>query len=117
MTPNKVIEQVDAKRPNTYSEEDKLSWISEVDGMVRRLVLQEPQAEPYKYPEDGDTELLIPAPFDGLYAFYVEAMIDYYNREFQNYNNSVQMFSTRFDEYRKAYIRENMPKSVGHIKI
>ena len=117
MTPNKVIEQVDSKRPNSYSEEDKFAWISEVDGMVRRLVMQETKAEPYKYPEDGDTELLIPAPFDGLYEFYVEAMIDYHNREFQNYNNSVQMFSTRFDEFRKAYIRENMPKFAGHIKI
>lgn len=117
MTPNKVIEQVDAKRPNVYSEEDKFSWLSEVDGMVRRLVYQEVDAEPYKYPEDGDTELLIPAPFDGVYALYVEAMMDYYNREFANYNNSAQMFSIRFEEYKKAYIRENMPRSHGNIKI
>jgi hypothetical protein len=117
MTPNKAIEQVDAKRPNVYSEEDKFTWISEVDGMVRRLVFQEVAAEPYKYPEDGDRELLIPAPFDNVYALYVEAMMDYYNREFQNYNNSAQMFSIRFEEYKKAYIRENMPKSYGSLKI
>ena len=90
MTPNKVIERVDKNKPNTYSEEDKFAWISEVDGMVRRLVKLEDKGEPYRYPEDGDTELLVPAPFDSVYQFYVEAMIDYTNREYQNYNNSVQ---------------------------
>lgn len=117
MTPNKVIELVDNKKPNVYGEEDKFKWLSEVDGMVRRLVIKEEHAEPYKYPEDGDTELLIPAPFEGAYEFFLEAMIDYRNKEMANYNNSVLMFSNRFDEYRKAYIRENMPKSVGTFKI
>lgn len=117
MTPNKVIELIDAKRPNAYSEEDKILWISEVDGMVRRLVFQESEAPAYKYPDDGDKELLVPAPFDGVYAFYVEAMIDYHNREYQNYNNSLTMFNNRFDEYRKAYIRENKPKSAGYFKM
>lgn len=117
MTPNKVIELVDSKKPNAYSEEDKISWMSEVDGMVRRLIHKADAQEPYKYPEDGDRELLIPAPFDGAYVFFVEAMIDYHNKEMQNYNNSVSMFSQRFDEYRKAYIRENMPKSAGFYKM
>ena len=117
MTPNKVIEKVDSKKPNAYSEEDKMGWISDVDSMARKLVLMESKAEPYRYPEDGDKELLIPAPYESVYEFYVEAMIDFHNREYQNYNNSVQMFSTRFEEYRKAYIRENKPKSVGNFKI
>lgn len=117
MTPNKVIEQVDRNKPNAYSEEDKFAWISDVDGMVRKLVLQDGKSEQYKYPEDGDKELLIPAPYDSAYQFYVEAMIDHHNREYQFYNNSVQMFSARFDEFRKAYIRENRPKAVGQIKI
>jgi hypothetical protein len=117
MTPNKAIELIDSKKPNAYSEEDKMSWLSEVDGMVRRLVIKEDAAEPYQYPEDGDKELLIPAPFDMAYIFFIEAMIDYNNREYKNYNNSVSMFSQRFEEYRKAYIRENMPKSAGQFKI
>lgn len=117
MTPNKVIELIDAKRPNAYSEEDKLNWISEVDGMVRRLVFQEEKTEPYKYPEDGDTELLVPAPFDGVYGAFLEAMIDYYNREYENYNNTLSVYNSLFNEYRKAYIRENMPKSAGYFKM
>ena len=133
MTPNKAIETVDRLKPNSYSEEDKLRWINELDGNVKLLVFQwdekykkEVEAQykneeiteeayneiinkmkPYAYPDDMDTELLIPAPFEDVYALYIEAQIDYYNREYANYNNSAMMFEARYSEYRKAYIREH----------
>ena len=110
MTPNKVIENVDSIRPNAYSEEIKLGWISNLDGMVKKLVMQEKDIRPYKYPEDMDKELLITYPFDNLYALYIESMIDYYNREYGNYNNSAAMFESRFTDYKKAYIREHRAK-------
>ena len=107
MTPNKVIEMVDGLRPNAYDEETKLGWINTLDGMVRRLVYQEEEAEPYVYPDDLDKELLIPYPFDSVYSLYLESMIDYYNREYANYNNSAMMFEGRFAEFKKAYVREH----------
>ena len=69
MTPNKAIEIVDRLKPNPYSEEDKLRWINELDGMVQRLVIQTDNVTRYVYPEDMDKELLIPAPFENLYAY------------------------------------------------
>lgn len=136
MTPNKAIEVVDRLKPNSYSEEDKLRWIEELDGMVRRLVFQWDEtyleeieekskseastekekeecaeilkkAKPYSYPEDMDTELLITAPFENVYPLYLEAQIDYYNREYANYNNSASMFESQYREFKKAYIRKN----------
>lgn len=107
MTPNKAIEIIDSLRPNAYGEEQKLSWISDLDGMVKRLVIQESEFVPYSYPEDMDRELLISAPFESLYSLYLETMINYYNREYGNYNNSAAMFEARFTEYKKAYIREH----------
>ncbi len=107
MTPNKAIEYVDGLRPNAYEEEVKLRWISELDSMVQRLVFQEEECTPYIYPDDMDKELLIPPPFENVYALYLESMIDYYNREYGNYNNSAAMFENRFSEYKKAYIREH----------
>lgn len=117
MTPNKVIERISSVSPDAYSEENKLQWISELDGMVRRLVYQEDEGKPYKFPEDMDTELLIPAPFEGLYELYVMSKIDFHNQEWGKYNNSATTFHSLFDDYKKAYIRENMPKSHGTIKI
>lgn len=110
MTPNKAIEIVDRLKPNSYSEEDKLRWINELDTMVQRLVIQADKIESYSYPEDMDKELLIPAPFDDLYTLFLEAKIDYYNREYGNYNNSAMMFEAQYNEYKKAYIREHRVK-------
>lgn len=110
MTPNKVIETVDRLKPNSYSEEDKLGWINELDGMVQRLVIQSDNVTEYSYPDDMDKELLIPAPFDGVYALFLEAKIDYYNREYANYNNSAMMFETQYSEFKKAYIREHQAR-------
>ena len=110
MTPNKVIEIIDRLKPNPYSEEDKLRWINELDGMVQRLVIQADDIKQLVYPDDMDKELLIPAPFDDCYTFYLEAKIDYHNREYANYNNSASMFEAQYSEYKKAYIREHPAK-------
>ena len=110
MTPNKAIEIVDGLKPNTYSEEDKLRWISDLDGRVKRLVIQDDEAISYAFPEDMDKELLIPAPFENSYTLYLEAMIDYHNREYGNYNNSVMMFDAIFTDYKKDYIRKHRAK-------
>ena len=107
MTPNKAIEIVDRLSPNPYSEEDKLRWINELDGMVQRLVIQEKTATEYVYPDDMDKELLIETPFDNVYVLYLQTQIDYHNREYANYNNVAMMFDAKFSEYKKAYIREH----------
>lgn len=110
MTPNKAIEIVDRLKPNSYSEEDKLGWINELDGMVQRLVIQTDKITQYTYPNDMKKELLIPAPFDDCYTLFLEAKIDYYNREYGNYNNSATMFEAQYNEYKKAYIREHQAR-------
>lgn len=110
MTPNKAIEIVDKLKLNSYSEEDKLRWINELDGMVQRLVIQSDNVTEYAYPDDMDKELLIPAPFDDCYTLFLEAKIDYYNREYANYNNSAMMFEAQFNEYKKDYIRKHQAR-------
>ena len=110
MTPSKAIEHIDSIRPNTYEEEAKLRWVSDVDTMAKKLVFGHKETVPYSYPEDMDRELIIQAPFDNVYFFYLESMIDYYNREYGNYNNSAMMFESRFSEYKKAVIRGEIEK-------
>mgnify|MGYP003304877758 CR=1 FL=1 len=110
MTPNKVIELVDSVKPNSYDEEMKFRWINELEGIVKRQVIQEDEYIPYLYPQEMDRELVVPIPYDNVYCLYVEAMIDYYNKEYQNYNNSVAMFEARFTDYKKDYIRRHQAK-------
>ena len=115
-TINKVIAYVDSIKPNAYDEETKTAWISKLDGMVQRLVFQQEEAIRYSYPDDMDKELLIPFPFEDVYSYYVMAQIDFHNKEYDNYNNSMTMFNNAFEDYKKAYIRENMPKQHGYYR-
>lgn len=115
-TPSKIIEHVDNVKINAYRAEEKFQWLCELDGMVKRVVMQEAESVRYSYPEDMDTHLLIPHPYDGVYALYVEAMIDLCNREYEEYNNTIMVFNTKLDEYKKAYIREHPPKSAGYVR-
>lgn len=110
MTPNKAIEIVDGLKPNSYGEEDKLRWINELEGMVQRLVVQSGTITQLSYPEDMDKELLIRAPYDDVYTLFLEAKIDYYNKEITNYNNSAMMFEAQYNEYKKDYIRNHRAK-------
>lgn len=115
-TMNKVIEQVDGLKPNTFGKEEKFRWLCELDGMVKRLVHQEPEGVNYAFPDDMDTPLLIPPPFEGLYALYLAAQIDRYHQEYNEYNNTITIFNAQLDDFKKAYIREHMPKSAGPIR-
>lgn len=110
MTPNKAIEIIDRLKPNSYNEEDQLRWINELEGMVQRLVFQNDEVMVLSHPEDMDKELLIPAPFDECYTSFLEAKIDYHNREYDYYNNSVAVFEARFSDYKKDYIRKHRAK-------
>lgn len=117
-TINEVLEKVAKVRPDAYEDTTKAEWIIELEGKVRREVYQRhipckgcpwlPE-EVSSYPEDGDKPLLIPAPYERVYELYVLAQIDFYNREYDNYNNSTVAYNTVLDEWRQAFHRTHKP--------
>ena len=62
---------------------------------------------PKAFPEDGDKPLLVEAPYDGLYDLYLMSKVDFYNREYDQYNNTAAMFEERLGQYEAWYIRNN----------
>ena len=103
-TMNTVIEYVDRVKPNAYADDDKYRWINTLEGLVSHEVLNS-NAPGYILPDDADTPLLIVSPYDDIYHLYVSAMIDFYNREYNDYNNAILMFQERLDQYKVWYIR------------
>ena len=101
---NQVIEYVDRVKPNAYTDEDKCRWINTLDGLVSREVHNSSMPE-YNLPDDADTPLLVGSPYDDIYHLYVSAMIDFYNREYNDYNNAILMFQERLDQYKVWQIR------------
>ena len=111
-----AINKIDDLKHNTYSQMDKVGWLSRVDSMVKRLLIDTHEGgegvtfSGYDDSTDLDTELLIPEPFDEAYLRWMEAQIDYHNGEYSKYNNSIEMFNTAWTAYSNYYNRTHMPK-------
>lgn len=102
-TMNTVIEYVDGVKPNVYTEEDKYRWLSTLEGMLCAEVFGDREPQGLRLPEDGDKALRVGHPYEELYALYVMAMIDFHNREYNDYNNAMLMFRERLEQL-KAWV-------------
>lgn len=115
MTIHEAISTIDNLKHNTYSQHDKVRWLSRLDSMVKRLVIDTHEGgnditfTSYTENTDPETVLLIPEPFDEAYLRWLEAQIDYTNGEYEKYNNSIEMFNKSWNEYQNYYNRNHMP--------
>ena len=110
-----AINQIDAVKPNGYSQADKIRWLSTLDGIIKSEVIDTHEGAYFEfngYTDDTPltTELLIPAPYDEAYIFYLESKIDYWNGEIAKYNNSIAMYNEAYSAYERYYNRTHMPK-------
>lgn len=122
MTIAEVISKVDALKPNNYTPEDKIDWLSTLDARVKTQILDTHHKHcgcgpilfyGYDGLVDMDTELLVPAPYDEMYLRWVEAMIDYHNSEDDRYNNAIMLFNNAYDGFKRHYTRTHVPRSQG----
>ncbi len=111
-----AIARVDAIKPNTYEEIDKVRWLSELDGKIKAEIIDTHEGgtevifKPYDIETDIETTLIAPPPYDNLYILWLESKIDYNNSEFAKYNNSSVAFNNAYAEFQKYYNRTHMPK-------
>ena len=113
MTTNEAIERVARLKPNAVRDGDIADWILDLNGRLLTELHIEQEDAPRIWPEDGDKELLATEPYAELYVFYAVAMIEFYQREYSNYNNTIVMFNDRMADYRRWYRRENCPEKGG----
>lgn len=110
---NKVIERVKRMKPNTLEDQDLARYLMELDGRIYKEITSADHPDvtpPAKWPEEGDKQLLVAEPYDNLYDHYLTAMIEYWMREYGNYNNTVALFQQAYDEFRAYYRRKHRPK-------
>ena len=116
MTLQQAIDRIDAIMHNTYSREQKVEWLSRLDSMVQRLIIDTHEGGDsvafagYDDRTGMDTVLLAPAPFDEMYVRWLEAQIYYANGEYDKYNNAILMYQTAYDGYANYYNRSHLPK-------
>lgn len=120
MTIYEAITQFDARQFNTYSDGDKIQWLSKLDQMVKRHIIDTHECkEEIPFPEYNsstdiqNTQLLVPSPYDEMYFRWLEAQVCYHNGEYDKYNNAIIMFNTDYESYAAYYNRTHMPIMPG----
>ena len=114
-----AINRVDAQNPNNYSQEEKIAWLSMLDGIIKAEVIgtheggDDVEFTEYNSMTPLDTEMLVPFPYDELYIHFLESKIHWANEEYAKYNNAVAMYNNAFTKYKAYYTRNNMPLGGG----
>lgn len=119
MTIIEVIDRLDSLKHNTYSQNDKVLWLSKLDWMVKKQIIDTHEGAEatsfngYTDETDVNTKLLVPAPYDEVYLRWMEAQIDYLNGEYDKYNNAIIMFNADFEAYAAYYNQNHRPVNRG----
>ena len=125
MTIQQALDMADQLKPNMMSTAVKIGFLNEIEGKLQREIIatHEATAEelvPRNYDTGTDpaTELLIPAPYDGFYPFYIMMQIDILNQEADKYNNDAALFGQKYQEMNNWWNRTRMPVSrVSELRI
>ncbi len=123
MTVQEALDKIDTLRPNAFTKQEKLRWLSTVDGVVKNHVLDSHMGERqsfqgYDAETDADTQLLIPEPYaEGVYLHWLAAQIDLANGEYDRYNAEIVIYNATWDEFAKWWNRTHRPKGVGAVRL
>ena len=107
-----IIERVDNMEPNDYSPEQKLHWLSTLDGKIWREIIRTHEGAnawcgPYR---TGAEELIVGMPYgEDIYYYYLQAMIAAENSETQRYNKRMTQFNAACQSWTDWYNRTHMP--------
>ena len=108
-----IIERLDLLEPNDYSPEQKLHWLSTLDGKIFREVIQTHEGAQIETPaqyETGAETLIVDDPYgEDIYYYYLQAMIAAENSETQRYNKRMTMFNSAYQDWTNWYNRTHMP--------
>lgn len=120
MTIYEIITRFDALTFNTYSQSEKVKWISSLDKMVHDNVIkthqggEQSQFDGYDDQTDiQNTQLLVSEPYDEMYLLWLESKVCYHNGEYDKYNNAIIQFNNTFNAYAAHYNRTNKPVPQG----
>lgn len=116
MTISEAIARTDALKPNDYTQNEKIQWLSRADWQIKNEIIDTHEGAEdvtfngYTGTTPTDTELLAGEPYDELYIAWLMAQIDYFNSEYAKYNQNITKFNDTYYAFSKDYNRTHMPK-------
>ncbi len=113
MTIGDVINRVDELAPNQYSDEQKIRWLTSLDGQIYEEIIRthcERIRESFSVYEDTSCELIVPFPYaEDLYSWYLQAMIAAQNAESGKYEQMRVLYNDALRRFESWYNRTHMP--------
>ena len=105
MTVEKLFNSVKHLKHNEYTNDDLCLWLNEIEGRIQTEVYLKPLSELVVYDgvSDAEKELLVPFPYDSIYRWYLFAMLDFANAEYDKYQNELVMFNSAYSAFKKWY--------------
>jgi hypothetical protein len=119
MTIQDIIAKVDELTPNQYSTEQKIGWLSTLDGKIyHEIIRTHAGADRIYYPIEGydsdDYELIVRPPYaDDLYVSYLQSRIAAENNEITKYGQFSALFNQAFADFSSWYNRSHRPFTFG----
>jgi len=117
MTVKNIVDLVDTKEPNSYTIDEKVAWLSNLDGKIFEEVLKkykefDPDDEftPYSTSTYATDTMLIGNPYgEDIYVHYLIAMIAQGNAETPRYNQQITLYNTAYSQWWNHYNTTHTP--------
>lgn len=113
-----IINRVNASRDNSVSDKNKTEWLSALDHRIYEDIIKtHEKGADYVFDDCGkDTEELIaPAEFSDMYAYYLFSKIDFEQQELGRFAADNSEFINQYNYYAAWYNRCNMPLNTVRI--
>lgn len=119
MTITEAISRINTLKPNSYTDTEKIAWLSTLDGVIKKEIIdthhdgEDVVFSGYNEMTAPDTVLLVPAPYDDIYIHWLDSRIDYTNGEYKKYNNTAAAYNDAYDAFARFYNKAHMPRDKG----
>ena len=96
-----LLEYMEATKSHVYPDSALYLWLNELEGRVQLdvFLLAPSEVVEYDSAKDGETTLLVDSPYSGIYRYWLTAMIDLANQEYDRYSNDMELFNGAWNEF------------------
>ena len=110
MTVKQAIEETDQLLPNHYSTDQKLLWLSELDGRVQTEIMLADVADVFGYNvEQYDANMLVLPPHDAMYLDWLMYKAAEYYAEIDRAQYHRAEFERKYNRYAAWYMNQYRP--------
>ncbi len=113
MTNMEAVQTVNSLCSNQVDDAFKMQWLDELDGLVSKELHMAYEGLPVFENTDPGAErtLLVQAPYNDIYRYYLEMMIHSVTGEISKYNAALERFRSSYKAYGDYLSRSNRGKS------